>query len=248
MGLTSVGLYFICLVLAGSARPSSATVSCYTCGLEVFDPEVDNPGSYSLTINGTKGLKMYNHSCDEMDRKKSQVVPIVITKDIIDPFMERAEDTIEIVEYFKTVNKDLEAGIQFYESEYLDEMQLVKKAQKPALPAWSKFESLVNDNYDMEMWQRKCDEGVVSCFIATGDYDFQLPTFRGCAATTYPHDVKCDKEQQAVTVVENSRSVDVAVDLCYCNSDLCNFAMNSARILNQSSIWLMLLITIAKLI
>jgi len=232
MGLTSVGV-FIGLVLAGLFRPSSGTVSCYTCGLEVVDPEEDNPGSYSLTVNGTKGLKMYNHSCDEMDRKKTQVVPIVITKDIIDPFMERAEDTIEIVEYFKSHNKDLETGIKFYEKEYLDEMQRVKKAQKPALPAWSKYESLVNENYDMTMWQRKCDEGVVSCFVATGYYDEQLPTFRGCAATTYPHDVKCDRVQQAVTVVENSRSVDVDVKLCYCNDELCNFSMGSASNLHQ---------------
>ena len=29
-----------------------------------------------------------------------------------------------------------------------------------------------------------------------GDYDNQLPTFRGCAGTAFPHDEKCAYEKQ----------------------------------------------------
>ena len=41
------------------------SVTCYACGLLSIDPEVDQPGTYS--INPGEGKKMYNHSCDLMD-------------------------------------------------------------------------------------------------------------------------------------------------------------------------------------
>ena len=44
-------------------------VSCFTCGLEEIDPEIDNPGSYGdERKEGTPaGKKMYNHTCDIAD-------------------------------------------------------------------------------------------------------------------------------------------------------------------------------------
>ena len=46
--------------------------------------------------------------------------------------------------------------------------------------------------------------------------------FRGCAGNYFPHDEKCEIQEQAVTIVEGKKSVDVGVTLCYCNKDLCN--------------------------
>ena len=44
-------------------------VSCFTCGLEEIDPEIDKPGSYGdERKEGTPpGRKMYNHTCDIAD-------------------------------------------------------------------------------------------------------------------------------------------------------------------------------------
>ena len=44
-------------------------ISCYACGLEEVDPEVDEPGSYGdFRKEGTPpGKKMYNHTCDIAD-------------------------------------------------------------------------------------------------------------------------------------------------------------------------------------
>ena len=44
-------------------------ISCYACGLEEVDPEIDEPGSYGdFRKEGTPpGKKMYNHTCDIAD-------------------------------------------------------------------------------------------------------------------------------------------------------------------------------------
>ena len=48
------------------------SISCYTCGMEEIDPEIDNPGSYGdIRKDETpkdKDLKMYNHTCDIADK------------------------------------------------------------------------------------------------------------------------------------------------------------------------------------
>ena len=53
--------------------------------------------------------------------------------------------------------------------------------------------------------------------------------FRGCAGNYFPHDEKCEVQEQAVTIVEGKKSVDVGVTLCYCNKDLCNEELSGAR-------------------
>ena len=53
--------------------------------------------------------------------------------------------------------------------------------------------------------------------------------FRGCAGNYFPHDAKCEVQEQAVTIVEGKKSVDVGVTLCYCNEDLCNEELSGAR-------------------
>ena len=54
------------------------------------------------------------------------------------------------------------------------------------------------------------------------------PEFRGCAEANFVHENKCSRELQAVTVVENQKYVDVEVDLCYCDTALCNKQRNGA--------------------
>ena len=61
-----------------------------------------------------------------------------------------------------------------------------------------------------------------------GEYDNQDPMFRGCAGNYFPHDEKCESQEQAVTIVEGKKSVDVGVTLCYCNKDLCNEELSGA--------------------
>ena len=52
--------------------------------------------------------------------------------------------------------------------------------------------------------------------------------FRGCAGNYFPHDEKCESQEQGVTIVEGKKSVDVGVTLCYCNKDLCNEELSVA--------------------
>ena len=56
---------------------------------------------------------------------------------------------------------------------------------------------------------------------------FAGPEFRGCADAKFLHENKCTRELQAVTVVDNQKHVDVNVELCYCDTDLCNQERNS---------------------
>ena len=72
----------------------------------------------------------------------------------------------------------------------------------------------MKENYNMNYWIKKCDPGVVSCFVAQvrksgsilcdykpveGEYDYQDPMFRGCAGNYFPHDEKCEFQEQATT-------------------------------------------------
>ena len=49
--------------------PVADSISCFTCGLEDVDPEMDVKGSYGdARKDGTpEGKKMYNHTCDIAD-------------------------------------------------------------------------------------------------------------------------------------------------------------------------------------
>ena len=53
-----------------TVEPLSPGVSCYACGLEDVDPELDVPGSYgNYQRNSTPaGKKMYNFTCDIADK------------------------------------------------------------------------------------------------------------------------------------------------------------------------------------
>ena len=57
---------------------------------------------------------------------------------------------------------------------------------------------------------------------------FPGPAFRGCAGAPYALDEKCNRRVQAVSVSATS-NVDVEVELCYCNSDVCNQDLSGAR-------------------
>jgi len=72
---------------------------------------------------------------------------------------------------------------------------------------------------------RICPLGVRSCFYVTGKYEDMELVFRGCAEAKYEHDYGCDREMQAVNVIDQRgipKQVDVDVNLCYCNSQNCN--------------------------
>merc|ERR1712083_493111 len=132
------------------------SLSCYTCGLEEIDPELDQEGSYgderSKGYKTEKNLKMYNHTCDIAD----------------------------------------ELGM--------------------------------GDN-----WVRKCPPGVKSCFWAEGRYSKQTPVFRGCADAQYAFDTGCNRELEAVQIIQGKRSVDVEILLCFCNEENCNTSLSGAQ-------------------
>ena len=65
-------------------------------------------------------------------------------------------------------------------------------------------------------------------------YNVAGPEFRGCADAEFLHENKCTRERQAVTVVDNQKHVDVDVELCYCDSDLCN-QERSSTVINRFS-------------
>jgi len=89
-------------------------------------------------------------------------------------------------------------------------------------------------------WVRTCPKGVKSCFWAQGNgiggwYQGNEHRFRGCADALFIHDNKCTKELQPVTTIEDRLSVDVEVELCYCDKDECNAERpNSATFLSYS--------------
>merc|ERR1712038_1563803 len=88
-------------------------------------------------------------------------------------------------------------GLEIYQADYEKLRENV-----PDLPKWLESQVIqdkVKKNYNMDMWIRQCDRGILSCYIAQGFYDFQEPMFRGCAGNFFPHDEKCTTQQQAVT-------------------------------------------------
>eukprot|EP00088_Acartia_fossae_P027302 TRINITY_DN28040_c0_g1_i1.p1 TRINITY_DN28040_c0_g1~~TRINITY_DN28040_c0_g1_i1.p1 ORF type:complete len:262 (-),score=17.48 TRINITY_DN28040_c0_g1_i1:79-831(-) len=216
-------------------------IKCYTCGLEEYDPNLDKAGTYNTTVVPGKetGYKMYNHTCFEMNTKTGQNVPFTFTRELLLDEMATVEEADEVAKYLKTANPrwNLDKGFLIYESEYLTMIGLLSKDKKPAIPDWKNWENIAVENYNMDMWIRDCGDKVQHCYQAEGDYDSQLPTFRGCAGTDYIYDNQCFHEMQAVTVSQTpKRSVDVGVTLCYCGSDLCNTELSSAPRLILSSL------------
>eukprot|EP00090_Calanus_glacialis_P033111 TRINITY_DN54930_c0_g1_i1.p1 TRINITY_DN54930_c0_g1~~TRINITY_DN54930_c0_g1_i1.p1 ORF type:complete len:250 (-),score=63.23 TRINITY_DN54930_c0_g1_i1:78-827(-) len=215
---------FYCFSQGQEDDQKESGISCYTCGLETVDPHLDKPGSYSTRVYTHKTeleFKMYNHSCDEMDRKEGQDIPVTLTS--IDMPGVKLNTAVKAASGGKY---DLVKGFEIYEEEYV-----LLREKVPELDEWDKVPVIlakVKENYNMAMWIKECDKGITSCFVAQGDYDNQLPTFRGCAGTVYPHDEKCAFEKQAVSIVEGKKSVDVGVSLCYCNKDLCNIDLSGA--------------------
>ena len=70
----------------------------------------------------------------------------------------------------------------------------------------------------MNYWKKKCDPGVVSCFVAQGEYDSQDPMFRGCAGNYFPHDQKCEFQEQ---VGRRRRRGDILDGQCIAGSHHC---------------------------
>ena len=60
------------------------------------------------------------------------------------------------------------------------------------------------------------------------------PEFRGCADAEFLHENKCTRELQAVTVIDSVKHVDVNVELCYCDNDLCNEERNAAYVIHYT--------------
>ncbi len=61
---------FNAFVAKDVARIADEPISCFACGLDHIDPEVDESGSYcdlSLYDDCPESSKMYNHTCDIMD-------------------------------------------------------------------------------------------------------------------------------------------------------------------------------------
>ena len=61
-----IGIFF---TVNGEEVVEDETISCFTCGLEEIDPELDLEGSYGdIRKEGTpESRKMYNHTCDIAD-------------------------------------------------------------------------------------------------------------------------------------------------------------------------------------
>ena len=96
------------------------------------------------------------------------------------------------------------------------------------------------------------ESNIIPVKHSKGFYDEQDPVFRGCAGNYFPHDQKCTTQQQvgldesteraldkilkAVTIVEGKKSVDVEVELCYCNEELCNTKLSASITLHHPGV------------
>jgi hypothetical protein len=54
------------------------------------------------------------------------------------------------------------------------------------------------------------------------------PLFRGCAEAQYAFAPGCNRELQAVQIVQGRRSVDVEILLCFCNEEACNIQISGS--------------------
>ena len=156
----------------------------------------------------------------------------------------------------------------------------------PCLPV-QVIQDKVKKNYNMDMWIRQCDRGILSCYIAqvTVISDLRnivikhglirrdsmifknpcsevvLETFsrttknvrhsnrwRALLESIHRKWVVYLLSFKAVTIVEGKKSVDVKVELCYCNEELCNVDLSAGPGLNTGPILTLLNILVLTLV
>ena len=92
------------------------------------------PGSYGVRVYSTvqrMEYKMYNHSCDQMDRKEGQDVPVVLSFDVLSQEGVGEKANLELIT--ATGGKyDLKKGFEIYEEDY----KLLRESV-PDLPKWT---------------------------------------------------------------------------------------------------------------
>ena len=52
--------------------------------------------------------------------------------------------------------------------------------------------------------------------------------FRGCAEAKFSYDPMCTRELEAVSIIQGKQSVDVEIEVCYCNGGKSNWDRNSS--------------------
>ena len=72
------------------------------------------------------------------------------------------------------------------------------------------------------------------------------PVFRGCADTIYAFDPGCNRELEAVQIIQGKRSVDVEILLCFCNEDNCNTSLSGCEEQLSKSFWPIIIFMLMK--
>jgi len=92
------------------------------------------PGSYGVKVFSTPQrmeYKMYNHSCDQMDRLEGQDVPVKLSFDELSQEGVGEKANLELIT--ATSGKyDLKKGFEIYQADYK-----VLRESVPDLPKWS---------------------------------------------------------------------------------------------------------------
>ena len=91
------------------------------------------PGSYGVKVFSTpqpKEYKMYNHSCDQMDRKEGQDVPVFLTFDELSTEGVGEKANLELLDSTNG-QYDLKKGFEIYQAKY-EEL----RENAPDLPKW----------------------------------------------------------------------------------------------------------------
>lgn len=114
----------------------------------------------------------------------------------------------------------------------IDEFDVNSKMYNESCTGFATY--LVEGSKAMNKWVRPCPPNVINCFWAKGSYNDESPEFRGCADAEFLHENKCTRELQAVTVIDSVKHVDVNVELCYCDNDLCNEERNAAHVIHYA--------------
>ena len=92
------------------------------------------PGSYGIKVFSTpqpKEWKMYNHSCDQMDRKEGQDVPVFLTFDELSTEGVGEKANLELLDSTNG-QYDLKKGFEIYQAKY-EEL----RENAPDLPKWT---------------------------------------------------------------------------------------------------------------
>ena len=72
--------------------------------------------------------------------------------------------------------------------------------------------------------------------------------FRGCADAQYAFDTGCNRELEAVQIIQGKRSVDVEILLCFCNEENCNTSLSGAQETKFESKYFFLSIVVFQLL